>query len=212
MKRLALCLAATGALLGSSEATPVLNTNIIPLQEFTAADKQLVHDTAQSNMAYWSQSIGNISTVVLVTVEGNQVFNCVRSPEGSDEALTAQSANQYCPGNNSIVITANSVNATQAIGLGSLGVIFSISHEFGHAIQKQQDTISERFDGTLSQKADLEVQATCFAGHYIAAQQNPEIIDKVADHLRHNPVLEEWGTPDKQADAFLAGAHSLSAC
>jgi hypothetical protein len=169
-------------------------------------DRTLAEEVTQQNATYWAQrELGATAIPRLVLLSGSDTFVCKR-PNGVSE-LTAEAQTQYCPDEDTIVVTAMSVNAQNAIGNGKLGIIFSLSHEYGHYIQDAKDELDPLFHDKAA-KERLELQASCYSGASMSDRYDSVTIDNVADNLRTNPLGAGYGTSGQQADQFLAGAHT----
>ncbi len=139
----------------------------------------------------------------LVLLQGNETFTCKSIK--SEITLSAIDQNTYCLENDTIAITAVSVNAHYDTpgGMEKFGVAASLAHEFGHTVQDLEDRLNPLYYDSQA-KTNLEIDATRLSGKFLATKYSPTILNVMAAKLSRESIDTYGGA--RQGDALLEGA------
>ncbi len=162
-----------------------------------------VNHESDANRAFWvSHGLGGVANINLVVLQGNDSFVCKSIT--SETTLTATDQTSYCPENDTIAVTALSVNAHYMEGgLGKFGVAMSLAHEYGHAIQDLENRLNPLYYNSDA-KVSLELDATKLAGSSLATRYGPVALHTMASKLRQISPPSHGGPA--QANMLLEGA------
>ncbi|AZI57847.1 hypothetical protein EH165_06475 [Nakamurella antarctica] len=110
----------------------------------------------------------------------------------------------YCPGTDGIVYDTAVLVPVLTTHYGRAGVISSFAHEFGHAV-------AARAKVATGAAINVEAQADCFAGNFLAWEASPEGADLAGSGAAFlselAPLLDFRDQPD--FSPATAGAHGL---